>query len=113
MYGRTYPSNVHSVYIMQRNAIRRVFNAHYNEHTNNYLVELSALRLFDLLKYKTGLSIYKANKNLILRIIRNLFVFRYGHVHTRQTGNFQQFDVRTTKKTNVSCHRWTKVVEFP
>ena len=22
----------------------------------------------------------------------------YGQVHTRQTGNFQQFDVRTTKK---------------
>ena len=22
----------------------------------------------------------------------------YGHLHTRQTGNFQQFDVRTTQK---------------
>ena len=22
----------------------------------------------------------------------------YGHVHTRQSGNFQQFDVRTTKR---------------
>ena len=25
----------------------------------------------------------------------------YGHVHARQTGNFQQIDVRTTKCTNV------------
>ena len=55
------------------------------EHTNNYLMELNALRIFDLLKYKSGLSMYKANKNLLPKNVQNLFVHRHGHVQTRQT----------------------------
>ena len=61
-------------------------------------MELNALKLFDLLKYKTGLFMHKANKNLLTKNIQNLFVYRYDQVYTRQTENFQQFDVRTTKK---------------
>ena len=30
--------------------------------------------------------------------MKNLIVYKYGQVHTRQTETFQQFDVRTTKK---------------
>ena len=41
---------------------------------------------------------YKANKNLLPKNIQNLFVYKYGQVHTTQTENFQLFDVRTTKK---------------
>ena len=41
---------------------------------------------------------HKANKNLLLTNIQNLLAYKYGQVHTRQTGNFQQFNVRTTKK---------------
>ena len=41
---------------------------------------------------------YKANKNMLPKDILNLFIYRYGQVHTRQTGNFKQFDVRTSKK---------------
>ena len=63
-WGRIYPSNANSVYIMQKKAIRRIFNTQYNEHTNNYFIELNALKLFDLLKYKTGLFMYKANKKI-------------------------------------------------
>ena len=50
---------------MQKKAERNFFNAHYNEHTNNYFIELNALELFDLSKYKTGLFMYKTNKNLL------------------------------------------------
>ena len=38
-WGMTYPSNVNSVYIMQKKAIKRIFNAHYNEHTNIHFIE--------------------------------------------------------------------------
>ena len=93
-----YPSNVNPVYVMQKKAIRIIFNAHYNEHTNDYFIELNTLKLFDLLKYKTGFSMHKTNKNLLPTNIKNLFVYKYGQVNTRQTGNFQQYDVRTTKK---------------
>ena len=97
-WGRTYPSNVNPVYVMQKKAIRIICNAHYNDHTNNYFIESNALKLFDLLKYKTCFFMYKANKNLLSKNIQNLFVYMYGQVHTRQTGNFQQSDVITTKE---------------
>ena len=80
---------------MQKKAIRRIFSAHHNEHTNNYFIELNALKLFDLLKYKTDLFMCKANKNLLPTNILNSFVYMYGQVHSRQTGNFQKFDVKT------------------
>ena len=84
---------------MQTKTIRRIFNTQYNEHTCNYFMELNALKIFDLLKYKTGLFIHKANKHLQPQNAQNLFVHKYGHVHTRQTRNYQQFDVRTTTKS--------------
>ena len=71
------------------------------------------MKLFDLLKYKTDLFTYKAYKNLRSNFIRNLFVYMYGQVHTRQAGNFLQFDVRTTKKQMCITIGVTKVVEFP
>ena len=52
VWDRTYPCNVNPVYAMLKKSIRIIFNAHYNEHTNNYFIELNALKLFDLLKYK-------------------------------------------------------------
>ena len=70
-----YPSNVNPVYVMQKKAIRIIFNAHYYEHANNYFIELNALKLFDLLKNETGFFIYKANKNLLPKNIQNLFVY--------------------------------------
>ena len=87
--GRTYQRNVNLVYIMQKKAIRRIFNADYFKHTNNYFIELNALILLDLLKYKSGSLVHKANINLLPKNINNLFVYKYGLVHTRQTGNFQ------------------------
>ena len=51
-----------------------------------------------MLKYKTSFFMHKANKKLLPKQSQNLFVYKHGQVHTRQTGNFQQFDVRTTKK---------------
>ena len=80
---------------MQKKAIRRIFNAHYDEHTTYYFIELNAL--FDLLKYKTGLFMYKAYHNSLSKKNHN-FLCKYGQVNTRQTGNFQKFDMRTTKK---------------
>ena len=51
IWGGTYPCNVNSAYIMQKKAIRRIFNTQYNEHTNNYFEELHALKLFHLCSY--------------------------------------------------------------
>ena len=59
---------------------------------------------------KTGLFMYKSNKNLPQK---NLLVYKYGQVHTRQTGNFKQFDLRTTQKqtciTNGGSKLWNSL----
>ena len=70
VWGRTYPSNVNAVYVMHKKAIRNIFNGHYDEHPSNYIMELNALKLFDILKYKTGLSMYKPDENLLPKNIR-------------------------------------------
>ena len=77
---------------MHKKAIRRIISTQYNEHTNNYFIELNALKLFDLLEYKTGLFMHKANTNLLPKNVQSLSVHR--QTHTRHTGNIQQFDVR-------------------
>ena len=59
--GRTYPSNFNSVYVIKKKSIRRIFNVQHNEHTNNCFIQLNSLKLFDLLKYKAGLFMYKAS----------------------------------------------------
>ena len=69
---------------MQKKAIRIIFNAHYNEHANNYFIELNALKLFYLLKYKTGFFMYKANKNLMPKNIQIVFVYKYDQVYTQK-----------------------------
>ena len=46
VWGRTYPSNVNPVYVMQKKAIRVIFNAHNNEHTNNYLLRIKCIKTF-------------------------------------------------------------------
>ena len=92
--------------------MRIIFNTRYTEQTNNYFMELNALKLFIFFMiYKAGLFMCEANKNL-LPIGIHLFVHMYGHMHTRQTGNFQQLNVSTTKK-QVCFYRRAKVAEFP
>ena len=83
---------------MQKKAIRRIFNTQYNEHTNNYYMELIALKIIALLKYKTWLFMHKSSTNSLPKNVQNLFLHKYCHVHTRKSGNIQQIYVRTTKK---------------
>ena len=44
VWGRTYPSNVNPVYVMQKKTIRIIFNAHYNEHTNNFFDRIKCIK---------------------------------------------------------------------
>ena len=128
VWGRIYPSNVNPVYVMQNKAIRIILNAHYNEHTNNYFIELNTLKLFYLLKYKNlvslcikpgawnlvslcikpgawnlvSLCIKPGAWNLVSLCIKpgawNLVSLCIKPGAWNLDGNFQQFDVKTTIK---------------
>ena len=109
VWGRTYLSNVNPIYVMHKKAIIIILNAHYNEHTDNYFTELNALKLFDLLKYKTGFSMYKANKNSPTKK-KSLYISM-----SRCILDKLEINNSLTKKPlkNAYYNRWTKVVEFP
>ena len=110
VWGRTYPSNVNPVYIMQKKAIRKIFNTHYNKHTNNYLIELNEPKLLDLLKHKTGLLMNKANKNLLPKNVQ--FFLLCMAMCTLDKLEIPTVCCKNSKKTNVCFYGWTKVVEF-
>ena len=60
---------------------------------------MNALKLDDLVNYKTALIMFKAKNNLLPSNILKLFIEKRGNLGTRQMGNFQQVFVRTTLKS--------------
>ena len=81
-----------------KKAIRRIFNTQYNERAINYFMEQRALGLLYLPRHKTDLLMHRGNTILLAKNVQNPFVHMYGQVHTRQNGNFLQFDVGRAKK---------------
>ena len=73
VWGNTYKTNLLPLYILQKRAIRTVFNARIHDHTNLLFLKASALKFFDLVKFKTAQIIYKVNNNLLPNTIKNLF----------------------------------------
>ncbi len=101
VWGNTYKTNLLPLYILQKRAIRTVFNVRFNDHTNLLFLKASALKFFDLVKFKTAQIIYKAKNNLLPSIIQNLFHEREGcrKYDLRGKLKLQQQSVRSTLKS--------------
>lgn len=99
VWGNTYQSNTHPIFVMQKKAIRVVYNSNFNAHTNALFINLNALKLEDLVDYKTILFMFKARNYLLPSNIQELFLDKRGNLCTRQEGNFQQVYVRTSLKS--------------
>ena len=56
VWGNTYKTNLHPLVILQKRAIRIVHNTKYLDPTNPLFVKSSALKLPDLIKFKTLFS---------------------------------------------------------
>ena len=55
----TYNNTTKPLFIMQKKAIRAIYNLEYRAHTNEYFKLLPTLKLPDLFKYQTAIYIYK------------------------------------------------------
>lgn len=106
IWGNTYATNIVPLYKLQKKAVRVVNKAGYRDHTNLLFYDMKALKLKDLIDWKTATIMYNANKCLLPTNIQKLFsVVNHESVNTRQIGNFVTPYARTNKKIMcISCY---------
>ena len=68
------------IYLSQRKAVRIVCNVGYREHTNTLFFD-HVLKLIDLMKKKSSMMIYKANKKLFPKNLTLLFKISPDSIH--------------------------------
>lgn len=86
------------LFILQKRAIRIIYNAGYQGHTNPLLIKLKILKLHGMIHFQTAQLMYKVkNKKLPVKI-QNLFCEREGKFNFRGKHNFKIARARTTRK---------------
>ena len=63
IWGGTYDSNIKALILLRKRAIRVVCKCSKYDHTNILFSKLSTLKLKDIIKYKTGIVMYRAYYN--------------------------------------------------
>ena len=81
------------------------------DHTNILFSKLSTLKLKDIIKYKTGIVMYKAYHNFLPDNVKKLITTRKSHYNTRNiyNSNFLKFCVRTNLISYRGINVWNKL----
>uniref|UniRef100_A0A8C6M4T9 Reverse transcriptase domain-containing protein n=1 Tax=Nothobranchius furzeri TaxID=105023 RepID=A0A8C6M4T9_NOTFU len=98
VWGNTYKSNIQTIIIMQKRAIRLINQEGYRAHTNALFIKTQALKFQDLVKFKTVQIIYKVRKGMLPIEISKWFLEREGRYNFRGKWNLKVQRVRTTLK---------------
>ena len=99
IWGTTYKSRVQPLYIIQKKAMRICAKIEYRAHSKPSFLRFNALTLFDLVMYKSMITMYKIyNKLMPSNIISRYEIVHTAH-NTRQAGNFKNRYCRTTLKS--------------
>ena len=95
--GGTYDSNIKALILLQKRAIRVVCKCSKYDHTNILFSKLSTLKLKDIIKYKTGIAMYRAYNNFLPDNVQKLITTRKSHYNTRNSynSNFLKYCIRT------------------
>ena len=95
--GGTYDSNIKALILHQKRAIRVVCKFSKYDHTNILFSKVSTLKLKDIIKYRTGIVMYRAYYNFLPDNAQKLITTRKSHYNTRNSynSNFLKFCVRT------------------
>ena len=76
VWGNTYKTNTHPIFILQKRAIRVIHKTTYREPTNKLFIKLKTLKLQDLVDYKTIQIMFKAANQQLPHNIQGLFTRR-------------------------------------
>ena len=93
--------------LLQKRAIRVVCKCYKHDHTNILFSKLSTLKLKDIIKYKTGIVMYRAYYNFLQDNVQKIITTRKSHYNTRNSYNSNFYILRSGKfKTNVNQLSW-------
>lgn len=99
IWGNNYKSSLHTLFLLQKRAVRIIHKVGYLDHTNLLFLQSKILKLFDLVDFYTAQFLYKANKNDLPGNIQKFFLGREGGYNLRGCENFKVQAVRTTRKS--------------
>ena len=99
VWGNTYKGTLHPLEILQKKAIRIIYQANYRAHTNNFFIEGRILKLRDVVNYHTVQIIYKASKKSLPNSLQVMFEDREVLHDLRRKDKFTEKNIRTTLKS--------------
>ena len=105
IWGNTYRTNVLPVFIKQKRLLRIVCRGKRFDHTTPLFYKMHALKLFDLIKLKTAVVMFKAYNNMLPVNLQKLFVRVEPIRRTRNVNMFERRFVRTELKS-MSIKLW-------
>lgn len=98
VWGNTYKTNLHSLTVLQKRAIRIVHNAGFRDHTNALFLKSKALKFVDLVNFYTLQVLYKAYNNMLPNNIQQLFKNKEVKYNLRGNKHFEKQHVHSTFK---------------
>ena len=101
-WGNTYQTLLDKLFLLQKKALRIVFNLHPREHTEALFFDHKILKIKDLYVFQLGQFMFNYNVNFLPKIFHDLF-YRNSHVHnypTRRSDEFHLPLMRTAHAQN-------------
>ena len=112
VWGNNYKTRIHSLFILQKRAIRICLNTDYKCHTKPLFYQLRSLNVFDTIDFNSLVFMYKAFHNLLPTSLLSYFK-KVNDSHNHNTrNNTLSFKVRyrrTSKKALSICVKGTKM----
>ena len=113
VWGNNYKTRIHSLFILQKRAIRICLNTDYKCHTKPLFYQLRSLNVFDTIDFNSLVFMYKAFHNLLPTSLMSYFK-KVNDSHNHNTrNNTLSFKVRyrrTSKKSiKYLCERYENV----
>ena len=102
VWGNTYRTKLHPLYLLQRRAIRIVTHSAFQAHTKPLFIKLKCLNIYDLILFDTWVLMYKCMNNLAPSSFSTIFI-KTANLHTyntRQNQNLYQPFARTNVSFN-------------
>jgi hypothetical protein len=110
VWGNTYKTNLNSLVLLQKKAIRIISGAAYLDHTNNIFLNFKLLKFMDLVELNTLLVMHKAYNNLLPLNLQKCFsVDNVATFSTRRKNKFKINYVRTNMKAMCISIRGVKM----
>ena len=115
VWGNTYKTKLNSIRSIQKRAIRLVCNVTKYEHTSPLFKTVKALKLLELIEYKTCIVMYHAYNSKLPHKLQSLFELGRdsSYYSTRQKHKFKVCYKRTNMKahciTSIGTTLWNKL----